>query len=114
MPASPETNPVHAKIAEAIRTNDIVLFLKGTPDFPQCGFSGAVAQMIRSLGVPFHSIDVIGQPEYREEIKTFTDWPTIPQIFIKGRFIGGCDILRDLHEKGDLEKMVSDLVRPPG
>ena len=89
-------------IAQTIKDNDIVLFMKGTPQFPQCGFSGQVVQILSHLGVAFEGINVLDDDDLRQNIKAFSDWPTVPQLYIKGEFIGGCDIVRDMFETGEL------------
>jgi len=93
-------------IKNEIASDDIVLFMKGTADFPQCGFSSTVVTILRKLGKKFHDVNVLSDPELREAIKLFSDWPTIPQLYIKGEFIGGCDIVRAMYESGDLEKLL--------
>ena len=93
-------------IKNMIETNNIVLFMKGTPDFPQCGFSGKVVQILKSYDADFTGVNVLIDPEMRQGIKDFSNWPTIPQLYIKGEFIGGCDIVTDLFEKGELQKML--------
>ena len=98
---------IHDSIQKTIESNNIVLFMKGTPDFPQCGFSGKVAQMLKSCGAEFIGVDVLSDPAIRQGIKDFSNWPTIPQLYIKGEFIGGCDIVTELFEKGELQKMLS-------
>lgn len=104
---------VQAKIDGIVKGNKVVVFMKGNPDFPQCGFSGAVAQIFQSVGAPFAHVDVIDQPEFREEIKQYSKWPTIPQVFIDGKMIGGCDIVKDMFESGELQKLIGDSVPPP-
>jgi monothiol glutaredoxin len=91
------------RIANDVNTNDVVLFMKGTPVFPQCGFSAAVVQILTDLGVKFKSFDVLRDPELRQGIKEFSNWPTIPQLYVKGEFIGGCDIIREMHANNELE-----------
>lgn len=103
---------VQARIKEIVERNPIVVFAKGTKEQPMCGFSAATIDVFRALGVPFEVVDVIGNPEYREEIKAFTNWPTIPQVFVGGEFIGGCDITREMYESGDLQKKVAALGQP--
>lgn len=98
---------VNDKIKQQISENDIVLYMKGTPQFPQCGFSGKSVQILKACGAKFKGIDVLSDPEIREGIKRFSNWPTIPQLYIRGEFVGGCDILTELYEKGDLQRMVS-------
>ena len=91
------------KIKDELKNNDVCLFMKGTPDVPQCGFSLAVANMLKHLEVKFKGIDVLSSTELRQGIKEFSDWPTIPQLYVKGEFIGGCDIIKEMFEKGDLQ-----------
>ena len=95
-------NPTFDRIKQDISANDVVLFMKGTPVFPQCGFSAAVVQVLSHLGVPFKGIDILADPELREGIKVFSNWPTIPQLYVKGEFVGGCDIIREMFETGEL------------
>ena len=90
-------------IDNEVKTNDIVLFMKGTPDFPQCGFSGQVVQILGYLGVSFKGVNVLENPELRDGIKTYSNWPTIPQLYVKGEFIGGCDIVREMFQKQELQ-----------
>ena len=96
------------KIEETIKNNDVVLYMKGTKDFPQCGFSAAVSQVLKNLKVEFKDINVLTDPEIREAIKEFSDWPTIPQLYIKGEFIGGCDIVREMFQSGELQTYLQD------
>ena len=96
------------KIKNIISTNEIVLFMKGTPDMPQCGFSMAVANVLKHLEVKFNGINVLEDEEIRNGIKVFSDWPTIPQLYIKGEFIGGCDIVREMYEKKELQTLIKD------
>ena len=104
------TNPVKDRIESEIRDNDVVLYMKGTPVFPQCGFSAAVVQILGHLGVKFKGIDVLVDPSLRQGIKDFSEWPTIPQLYVKGEFIGGCDIVREMFETGEL----ADVLRAKG
>lgn len=99
-------NDVQKKIAETVSSHPIVMFVKGNREMPQCGFSKAVMDIFEFLGADFTTVDVLSDPEIRDGIKQFTQWPTVPQIFINGQFIGGCDIVRDLHSRGELESMV--------
>ncbi|MFL2889597.1 MAG: Grx4 family monothiol glutaredoxin [Pelagibacteraceae bacterium] len=92
------------KIKEITEKNDICLFMKGTPEAPQCGFSMTVSNILKHLGVKFHSINVLEDNEMRQGIKDFSDWPTIPQLYVKAEFIGGCDIIKELFENGELIK----------
>lgn len=101
-------NTVFTRIQQEIDENPVVLFMKGTPMFPQCGFSSAVAHVLSKAGVEFKGIDVLADAQLREGIKEFTQWPTIPQLYIKGEFIGGCDIVRELAANGDLAQIFKD------
>ena len=96
------------KIKEVISSHDIVLFMKGTPDMPQCGFSMAVTNVLKHLEVKFDSVDVLSDEEIRNGIKEFSDWPTIPQLYVKGEFVGGCDIIKEMFEKSELQKLFED------
>ena len=96
------------KIDDILKQNEICLFMKGTPDVPQCGFSLAVSNVLKHLKVNFIGINVLEKNEIREGIKQFSDWPTIPQLYIKGEFIGGCDIVKEMFEKGDLQKKLTE------
>jgi monothiol glutaredoxin len=100
------SNPVFERIQQDITDNDVVLFMKGTPVFPQCGFSAAVVQVLSHLGVKFKGIDVLQDPGLRQGIKDFSSWPTIPQLYIKGEFVGGCDIVREMAETGELAELM--------
>lgn len=91
------------RIKQDITDNQVVLFMKGTPVFPQCGFSAAVVQILTTIGVKFKGIDVLADPEIRNGIKEFSNWPTIPQLYVKGEFVGGCDIVREMYENGELQ-----------
>ena len=97
-------NTVTERIKSEIHSNDVVLFMKGTPVFPQCGFSAAVVQALTHLGVKFKGIDVLQDPGLRQGVKDFADWPTIPQLYVKGEFVGGCDIIREMFQTGELEE----------
>lgn len=99
---------VSERIQGYVDNDDVVLFMKGTPVFPQCGFSSVVSQVIQHLGVKFESYNVLEDPELREGIKEFSDWPTIPQLYVKGEFIGGCDIVREMFESGELQQLMAD------
>ena len=96
------------KIKEVISSHDLVLFMKGTPEMPQCGFSMAVANVLKHLEVKFDSVDVLSDEEIRNGIKEFSDWPTIPQLYVKGEFVGGCDIIKEMFEKSELQKLFED------
>jgi len=95
-------------IGKEIENNDVCLFMKGTPDAPQCGFSMAVSNMLKILEVNFKGINVLENEELRQGIKTFSDWPTIPQLYIKGEFLGGSDIVKEMYESGELQKKLSE------
>jgi monothiol glutaredoxin len=97
------SNPVIDRIKGDISDNDVVLYMKGTPVFPQCGFSAAVVQVLSQLGVKFKGINVLEDPSLREGIKQYSSWPTIPQLYVKGEFVGGCDIVREMFESGELQ-----------
>ncbi len=99
-------NPVFERIREDISGNQVVVYMKGSPIFPQCGFSAAVVQILSDLGVKFKGIDVLMDPSLREGVKSFSEWPTIPQLYVKGEFIGGCDIVREMYQSGELEKIM--------
>ena len=99
---------IYKKIKSIVDSNNIVLFMKGTPDAPQCGFSMAVSNILKHLKVKFEGVNVLENNELRQGIKDFTDWPTIPQLYIKGEFVGGCDIVKEMFEKGQLKKLLED------
>lgn len=102
------TDPVVAeRIKHDIADNPVVLYMKGTPVFPQCGFSAAVVQILTHMGVKFKGIDVLADPALRQGIKDFSSWPTIPQLYVKGEFVGGCDIVREMFETGELKELLS-------
>ena len=102
------TNLVFTHIQETIDQNDIVLFMKGTATFPQCGFSAVVADTLQRAGVTFHDVNVMEDPDVRQGIKEFSDWPTIPQLYVKGEFVGGCDIVREMAESGELNALFAE------
>ena len=99
---------IKKKIEDILEKNEVCLFMKGTPEVPQCGFSLAVSNVLKHLEVNFKGINVLENTEFREGIKEFSDWPTIPQLYIKGEFIGGCDIVKEMFEKGDLQKKLQE------
>ena len=101
------TNPVQELIEREINEHDVVLFMKGTPVFPQCGFSNLVVQVLSHLGVKFRGIDVLSDPALRQGIKDFSDWPTVPQLYVKGEFVGGCDIIREMFQTGELAQLMA-------
>ena len=96
------------QIREDITSHDVVLYMKGNAQFPMCGLSSAVVQILNSLDVNFKAVDVLKDSELREGIKSFTNWPTIPQLYVKGEFVGGCDIVREMYETGELQKLLTD------
>lgn len=98
------------RIESAIKSNKIHVFMKGTRSFPQCGFSAATVQILEDLGVPFGTTDVLADPELRDEIKRYSNWPTIPQVYVDGKFVGGCDIIREMYESGELQALVKAAV----
>jgi monothiol glutaredoxin len=95
-------------IENELKSNDVVLFMKGTPQFPQCGFSGQVVQILDHVGVGYKGLNVLESPDLRDGIKTYSSWPTIPQLYVKGEFVGGCDIVREMFQAGELQKLFSD------
>ena len=99
---------INEKIKKLIGENDICLFLKGTPDAPQCGFSMAVSNVLKHLNVKFKGINILEDEHLRKGIKEFSDWPTIPQLYVKGEFVGGCDIVKEMFEKGELKKLFEE------
>ena len=99
---------LNIKIENYNKSNDVVLYMKGNPTFPQCGFSSTVVQILNHLGVNFQSYDVLQDETLRDGIKQFSNWPTIPQLYVKNEFVGGCDIIREMFENGELKKMLSD------
>jgi len=101
-------NIVFDRIKQDVSSNPVVLFMKGTPVFPQCGFSAAVVQILTHMGVKFKGVDVLTDPEIRQGIKEYSSWPTIPQLYVKGEFVGGCDIVREMFESGELKTLLSD------
>ena len=100
-------NPVFDRIQSDIGSNDVVLYMKGTPVFPQCGFSAAVVQVLSHMGVKFKGIDILTDPSLRQGVKEFSQWPTIPQLYVKGEFVGGCDIVREMFQSGELQELLS-------
>ena len=100
---------IQERIRKVIEENSVMLFMKGSPDFPQCGFSGRVVQILEACGAEFGSADVLMDPELREGIKAYSNWPTIPQLYIQGELIGGSDIVMEMHENGELKKKIHAL-----
>ncbi|SDM53285.1 Grx4 family monothiol glutaredoxin [Maricaulis salignorans] len=102
------STPAHDAIKATVENHDIVLFMKGTPVFPQCGFSSVVARVLDHLQVDFESVNVLEDAEIRQGIKDFSNWPTIPQLYVKGEFVGGCDIIKEMFESGELQTYLKD------
>ena len=102
------SNPVFERIERDISADDVVLFMKGSPVFPQCGFSAAVVEVLGQADVPFQSYDVLQDPELREGVKAFSEWPTVPQLYVKGEFVGGCDIVKEMAESGELASLFQE------
>jgi monothiol glutaredoxin len=98
---------IMAEIQDEISNNPVILYMKGTPSFPMCGFSAATVAMLQEIGSPFAHVNVLADQEKREAIKTFSNWPTIPQLYVKGKFIGGCDIVQELHASGALREILA-------
>jgi monothiol glutaredoxin len=99
---------ITAWIDNEVKTNDVVLFMKGTPTFPQCGFSGQVVQILDYLGVAYKGVNVLESMDMREGIKEYSNWPTIPQLYVKGEFVGGCDIVREMFQEGELQAYLNE------
>ena len=95
-------------IDSEVKSNEVVLFMKGTPQFPMCGFSGQVVQILDYLGVPYKGLNVLENDDLRQGIKSYSNWPTIPQLYVKGEFIGGCDIIREMFQAGELQQLFAD------
>ena len=108
MSEAAEANPVHDWIAKSVSEHDVVLFMKGVPEQPQCGFSAVTVQILDHLGVDFVGVNVLQNEQLREGIKSFSDWPTIPQLYVKGEFVGGCDIVREMFQSGELKTMLAE------
>ena len=102
------TSPAHARISDIVSKNGVVLFMKGTPLFPQCGFSSRAIAILERLGANFETVDVLQDQEIRQGIKSYSDWPTIPQLYVKGEFLGGSDIMMEMFEAGELEQLLTD------
>ena len=102
------SDEVQKSIGDAVKANDVLLFMKGTPTFPQCGFSSVVVQVLDYLGVEYQAVNVLEDQQVREGIKAFSDWPTIPQLYVKGEFVGGCDIVKEMFEAGELKDFMAE------
>jgi monothiol glutaredoxin len=103
-----EMSGIHDFIDNEVKTNDVVLFMKGTPEFPQCGFSGQVVQVLDYVGVDYKAINVLADADIRQGIKDYSNWPTIPQLYVKGEFLGGCDIVREMFQAGELQSHLQE------
>ena len=99
---------IHQFIDNEVKSNDVVLFMKGTPQFPQCGFSGQVIQILDYLGVPYKGLNVLESDDLRQAIKAYSNWPTVPQLYVKGEFVGGCDIVREMFQAGELQTLLKE------
>ncbi|MBL8557347.1 MAG: Grx4 family monothiol glutaredoxin [Hyphomonadaceae bacterium] len=102
------TDDAQDRIKSIVEGNDVVLFMKGVPEQPQCGFSSVVVQILDHLGVDYGAVNVLADPDIREGVKVFSDWPTIPQLYVKGEFVGGCDIIREMFETGELKPYLAE------
>ena len=102
------SDDVQTSIDNAVKSNDVLLFMKGTPTFPQCGFSSVVVQVLDYLGVEYQAVNVLDNQDVREGVKTYSDWPTIPQLYVKGEFVGGCDIIKEMFEAGELKEYLDE------
>jgi len=108
------TNPIAERIQGDVTGNPVMLYMKGTAMFPQCGFSARVVQILTHLGVPFQTANVLEDPELREGVKQYSNWPTVPQLYVKGEFIGGCDIVTEMFQSGELETLLAEKGIPHG
>lgn len=99
---------VNERIEQQLKSNPIILYMKGTPDFPQCGFSGQTVNALKSIGKPFAYVNIFEDPEIREGLKAYSNWPTFPQLYVRGELIGGCDIVVDMYHSGELQKLLAD------
>ena len=108
------SEPLRKQISELVSQNRVVLFMKGNRSMPQCGFSAQVVKMLDALLPSYETVDVLRSPEIRDGIKAFSEWPTIPQLYVDGQFIGGCDIVREMHVSGELQKLIGVKVSDPG
>jgi monothiol glutaredoxin len=106
MPA--QESPVFSRIREELAAHDVVLYMKGTKKLPQCGFSATVAGVLERLGVEVHDVNILADPDLRQAIKEFSDWPTLPQLYVRGEFVGGCDIVREMYESGELQELLRE------
>ena len=107
-------NPLRDAIAEAIRDNQVILFMKGTPEMPACGFSMRTVQALQATGAPFAAVDILPDPRIRQELSALSNWPTIPQLFVNGELVGGCDIVTEMYESGELHEALGVAAAGPG
>ncbi len=107
------SEPLQKYISELVEQNRVVLFMKGTRQMPQCGFSAQIVQILDGLQPSYETVDVLGSPEIRDGIKEFSQWPTIPQLYVDGKFVGGCDIVREMHASGELQKLIGAKLSEP-
>jgi len=101
-------NPAFTEIKTRVNADDIVLFMKGNPSFPQCGFSSVVVEILKHMEMPFQSYDVLAEPDIRQGIKDYSEWPTVPQLYVKGEFVGGCDIIKEMFTEGELQALFDE------
>ncbi len=104
------SDDITKEIEREVTENPVVIYMKGTPRFPMCGFSAATIEVLNEIGVPFKAVDILAEQDKREGVKAFTSWPTIPQVFVGGKFVGGCDIVRELHARGELASLIRQAV----
>jgi monothiol glutaredoxin len=102
------SNPIRDAIAHAIDENEVILFMKGTPDQPRCGFSARTVAALQAVGTPFAAVDILPDPRIRQELSALSQWPTIPQLFVNGEFVGGCDIVTEMYQSGELETLMQE------
>ncbi len=102
------SDALNARIEETLKADDVILFMKGTPTFPQCGFSAAVCDVMANTGTPFKTYDILQDPDMRDGLKVYSDWPTFPQLYVKGELVGGCDIIREMFSTGELQAMFDE------
>jgi monothiol glutaredoxin len=101
---------INTRIEQQLKANDVLLYMKGTPDFPQCGFSGQAVAALNAVGQPYAYVNIFEEPEIREGLKVYSNWPTFPQLYVRGELVGGCDIMMDMHRSGELKKLIDDAV----
>jgi monothiol glutaredoxin len=99
---------VNERIEQQLKSNPVILYMKGTPDFPQCGFSGQTVNALKAVGIPFAYVNIFEDPEIREGLKVYSNWPTFPQLYVRGELVGGCDIVVDMFHSGELQKLLAD------